>query len=252
MNLLHGFDLSAYQGTTAPKANVDLIKATEGASYKSPKYAAQRASSRRNADHTGAYHFARPEESSYSDQAKFFLDTAQPERGESIWLDLEASRLSQAATNAWARGWGDYMAEHAPNISGLYMGAGYASSNTGKGLAGHFRLWWYPQYPLAYQAARLDPDHETRRAANRTSYTPERTPLARTTSSWPSTFSPWLPSGVKATGWSHPHGWQFTDNFRGLDASVFALTLDELAGKPTPAPNPAPTAQGGNAWTSLT
>jgi hypothetical protein len=134
----------------------------------------------------------------------------KPVVGESVWLDLEASDLSQSQTNAWARTWGDYIREHAPGVtSGVYMGSGYASNSTGRDLNQHFRWWWYPQYPSAAK-----------------------------TSTWRTTFSPWLPSGLTC-GWKTPHIWQFTDNFSGLDANISTLTVADLAGvqaKPTPAP----------------
>jgi GH25 family lysozyme M1 (1,4-beta-N-acetylmuramidase) len=203
MSLLHGVDVSAYQGTTVPSGmDFVIVKATEGKSYTSSKFAAQWASAKSRARHRGAYHFARPEDSSATDQAKRFLDVSQPARDESVWLDLESSKLSQAKTNAWARAWGDYMREHAPGLSGVYMGSGYATNNTGRGLAGHFDYWWYPQYPTAAAVTK-----------------------------WPASVSPWLPSGVAATGWSKPHIWQFTSAWQGAyDANVTAMTLDQLAG----------------------
>jgi hypothetical protein len=186
-----------------PAVDFVIVKATEGKSYTSSKFAAQWKAAKSKAKHRGAYHFARPEESSAASQAARFLAVVKPAPGESVWLDLEASDLSQAKTNAWAKAWGDYIRAHAPGVtSGIYMGSGYATNNTGKGLAAHFDFWWYPQYPSTAK-----------------------------TSKWPTAVSPWLPSGVAATGWSKPHIWQFTDNYgSGLDANVTALTLDQLAG----------------------
>lgn len=232
MSLLHGVDVSAYQGATVPVMDFVIVKATEGKSYTSSRFAAQWASAKTRARHRGAYHFARPEQSSAADQAARFLAVVKPVPGESVWLDLEASDLSQAKTNAWAAAWGDYIRTHAPGVtSGIYMGSGYATNNTGKGLAAHFDYWWYPQYPSAYQLAPGSPDREVIRALNRSGSLPVATPIARATTSWPTSVSPWLPSGVAATGWSKPHIWQFTDNYGpGLDANVTALTLDQLAG----------------------
>lgn len=201
--MIHGFDISAFQGTTAPSGDFVFVKATEGKSYTSSKFAVQWASAKTQAKHRGGYHFARPEESAAGDQAARFLDKVRPMPGESVWLDLEASKFTQAQTNAWARTWGDYVRSHAPGItSGVYLGRGYATNGTGKGLADHFDFWWYPQYPSSAAVSK-----------------------------WPTTVSPWLPSGVAATGWSKPHIWQFTSNWQGTyDASVTALTLDQLAG----------------------
>ena len=201
MSLLHGFDISAYQSNTAPSADFVFVKASEGASYTSSRFAAQWASAKTRAKHRGAYHFARPEASSAASQAARFLAVVKPVLGESVWLDLEASDLSQSATNAWARAWGDYVRAHAPGVtSGIYMGSGYASNGTGKGLAGHFDYWWYPQYPSTSR-----------------------------THTWRTSFTPWLPGNLTC-GWKRPHIWQFTDNFDGRDASVSWLTLDQLAG----------------------
>jgi hypothetical protein len=241
---LHGYDISAYQGTTAPAGDFVIVKATEGASYTSSKFKAQYASAKSKAKHRGAYHFARPEQSTYKDQAARFLDVVQPEVGESVWLDLEASKLSQAATNTWARGWGDYMHDHAPGITfGVYLGSGYVSNNTGRDLSKHFDLWWYPQYPGAYQVANMvGIDLEELRAENRSSLIPERHLIAATTTKWPPAVTPWLPA-TNNTGWKSPDVWQFTDNWQGLDASVTALTIAQLASgntPPPPAPQPKP------------
>jgi hypothetical protein len=239
--MLHGFDVSAYQGTGVPTCDFIIIKATEGKSYTSSKFKAQYTSAKTNAKHRGAYHFARPEESSYKDQVKRFLDTAQPKVGESVWLDLEASKLTQAETNAWARGWGDTMWDQAPGVtSGSYLGSGYVSNNTGRDLSKHFDLWWYPQYSGAYQVAPFGVDLEELRAENRSSLIPERRLITTTTTAWPPTVTPWLPS-TNNTGWKKPDLWQFTDNWRGLDASITTLTIAQLAGgQPAPIPKPIP------------
>ena len=239
--MLHGFDISAYQSSTVldtvPPVDFALVKATEGSGYTSSRFAAQYASAGRRARVRGAYHFARPEQSSATSQCARFLDVAQPKRGEIVMLDLEASRLSQAATNAWARAFGDELRDQAPGVrTVLYMGAGYASTTTGKGLAAHYDYWMYPQYPSAYQLSPTGPGIEERRATNRSSLEDGRTPIARATTQWPPAVTPWLPSGISATGWDRPHIWQFTDNYNGLDASVSWLTLDQLAGGGGPTP----------------
>lgn len=210
--MLRGFDISAYQSNIAPTADFVFVKATEGASYTSSKFAVQWQSAKARAKHRGAYHFARPEESSAASQAARFLAIVQPARGESVWLDLEESKLSQSDTNAWAKAWGDYVRQHAPGVtSGVYMGRGYASSGTGRGLAQHFDLWWYPQYPSSTR-----------------------------TSTWHTAFNPWLPPGLTC-GWHMPHIWQWTDNLDGLDANLTPLTIGQLAGQGgTTPPPPSP------------
>ena len=235
MRLLRGVDISAFQSSlvldTVDDLDFAFVKATEGATYTSSRFAAQWASAKKRARHRGAYHFARPEASSCTDQTKRFLDVVQPAAGESVWLDLEASKLNQAGTNAWARGWGEYMGEHAPGVSGLYIGSGYAINNTGKGLAEHFAYWWYPQYPSVYQLTPGGPGIEDLRARNRSSTVPGRVPISSLMNRWPPKVDPWLPPAAGQTGWTAPHIWQFTDHFGpGLDANITALTLDQLAG----------------------
>jgi len=235
MSLLHILDVSAYQSADVlekhPVMDVALVKITEGKGWTSPVWRAQYASAKTRAKRRGGYHFARPEESSAHDQCSRFLDLFQPTAGEVAILDLEASKLSQPATNKWAREFGDELAAQAPDASDvLYMGSGYATNNTGKGLASHFGRWMYPQYPSAYQLTVPGPSVDQHRAANRSSLVPDRYPIARMTTKWPPTVSPWLPAGIAATGWNKPDVWQFTDNWSGLDASVSALTLDQLAG----------------------
>lgn len=209
---VHGFDIAAYQSATWTKScDFLFVKATEGHSYTSSRFASQWAGAKQHAKVRGAYHFARPEESSGKSQADRLLAVAKPVPGEMLCLDLEASKLNQAQTNAWAKAFGDRLREKAPGVTTvLYLGSGYASNGTGKDLSGHFTYWWYPQYPST---------------AN--------------TSKWPSSVSPWLPSGL-TVGWSKPHIWQFTDNFGGLDASVSSLTVEQLAGRATPTPPPPP------------
>lgn len=237
MALLHGFDESAFQGNAVPAADFAFIKATEGSGYTSSKFGAQWTSAKTRAKHRGAYCFARPEQSSAISQAARFLDVVQPSPGESVWLDLEASKLNQSATNAWARAWGDYVRDQAPGItSGVYLGRGYASNGTGRDLSQHFSYWWYAQYPSKYLLRRFR--HLAMRARGihpRSADAPRRVPIARATSLWPPEFTPALPSGI-TTGWPRPHIWQFTDNFGGLDASVSWLTLDQLAGGGHPQP----------------
>ncbi|MCO5995143.1 GH25 family lysozyme [Actinoallomurus rhizosphaericola] len=101
--MLHGFDISAYDSATAPAADFVIVKATEGTSYTNAKFAAQWKSAKGGARHRGAYHFARPEDSSAALQAARFLSVVKPVPGESVWLDLEVGDLDQVRTNAWAK-----------------------------------------------------------------------------------------------------------------------------------------------------
>jgi hypothetical protein len=199
--MIHGFDVSAFQGNVIPPCDFVFVKATEGSVYSSSRLAAQWASAKTKAKVRGAYHFARPGESSGASQADRLVDAVKAVPGEMLCLDLESSTLSQAATNAWAREFGDRLRERAPGVTTvIYMGRGYASNGTGRDLADHFDYWWFPQYASTAK-----------------------------TSTWRTTFDPALPDGLTC-GWTEPHIWQWTDNFNGLDASISTLTLDQLAG----------------------
>ena len=190
-----------------PSCDFIFVKATEGNGYTSSRFAGQWASAKTRAKVRGAYHFARPEQSSGASQANRLLSKAHVVPGEMLCLDLEASDLGQAQTNKWAKAFGDRLREEAPGVTTVvYMGSGYASNGTGHDLSKHFDLWWYPQYPST-----------------------------KKTSTWRKTFDPWLPGGL-TSGWSKPHIWQWTDNFNGLDASITPLTLDQLAGGGQQAP----------------
>lgn len=234
MSVRHGVDVSAFQSahvlaTLTADLDFALVKVSEGKDYTSSTFATQWKDAKTQAKRRGGYHFARPEQSSAHDQCSRFLDLLQPVAGEIVMLDLEASKLSQSATNAWARAFGDELRGQAPGVADwLYMGSGYATNNTGKNLSAHFTRWMYPQYPSAYQLTAGGPDVDTRRAVNRSAQLPGRVPIARATTKWPPAVTPWLPSGLTC-GWQAPDVWQFTDNLRGLDASVSALTIDELA-----------------------
>lgn len=208
--MIKGADISAWQGDVDVAAEArrygwDFVfaKATEGASSSDSRFSANWARTKAAGLVRGAYHFARPEASSAQQQAdRLLFAAADAGPGDMLCLDLEASNLGQAATNAWARQFGARLRERAPHVTTvLYMGSGYASTATGKGLADYFDRWWYPQYPQS-----------------------------GSTTTWPSSFSPWLPSGI-STGWARPHIWQWTDAFAGeYDANISNLTIDQLAG----------------------
>lgn len=163
------------------------------------------------------YHFGRPD-ADPRDDVEAFLNYANPSRpNELLCLDLETSPLSQAATNAWARGWAEHCRQLAPDYSpGIYMSSAYLTNRTGEGLRGPFGWLWYKRYPFKYQNASV----------------------------WPlEPFAPMKPfkivDGVKVTvewadcAWGGlPDFWQFTDSFvtpQGpLDADVFNGTLEDL------------------------
>lgn len=229
--MLKMYDISGFQASAAPSgADGIFVKASEGSAFTSGVFSQQMTSARSKSEFQGAYHFARPEESSGASQADRLLALAHPFLDKLVlWLDLEISQLTQSATNLWARDFSRRIRLKAPkNRLGLYMGAGYATNGTGKGLKDFFDLWWYPQYPTVYQL-HLEGE-EFWRAMNRTHYTPDRAPIAAASSMWPNTFNPWLPAGLTC-GWTKPDIWQFTDNHTGgIDASISPLTVAQLMG----------------------
>jgi hypothetical protein len=198
--MLHGFDISAFQTSLVPTGDFVFIKATEGKNYTSSRFSGQWANAAKKKIIRGAYHFARPEQSSAVFQADRLIAMAKPELGDLLCLDLEASGLNQKETNAWAKAFGDRLREKAPQaVSVLYMGSGYATNETGRELSEPCALWWDPQYPSA-----------------------------KSTKTWPTSFSPWLPKG-NTTGWDKPHIWQWTDKFGGLlDANVSWIPVKQL------------------------
>jgi hypothetical protein len=237
--MLHLIDVSAYQPKTVPVlGQVLMVKATEGSAYTSSTFSAQWAGAA-HWEARVAYHFARPEESSAISQADRFLAVVKPKATDALMLDMEASKLSQAATNAWAKAFLRRLREKAPHCKIIgYLGSAYATNGTGKGLAAEFDFWMYPQYPAGLlrralgAIARLG--RHPRAAGGR-----RRGRLSATVSTWPSKFAPWLPKGL-TIGKSLPDIWQFTAAYKGkYDASVSNLTAADLTGDgPTPSPAP--------------
>ena len=212
--MLHGFDISSYQGTPDIAALADryglqflACKATEGQTWSDKTFATNWANAKSAGLVRIAYHFARPESSSGTAQADRIIAAAKAEPGDLLCCDLETSDLNQAQTNAWAKAFGDRLREKAPGVATvLYTGGGYATNNTGRDLNQHFDLWWFPQYPST-----------------------------EPTTKWPA-FTPKVPDDL-TIGWSEPHIWQFSANFADkYDANVSPLTLDELSSGQPPTP----------------
>ena len=79
-------------------------KASEGTGFTDSHYALNRSGCAAHSLHFGAYHFARPDQSSPSAEADHFLSVAQPKHGDLLpCLDFETSPMSPA----WA---GDFAA----------------------------------------------------------------------------------------------------------------------------------------------
>jgi GH25 family lysozyme M1 (1,4-beta-N-acetylmuramidase) len=206
--MIRGADVSAWQdniniATLAKTYGWTFIgiKASEGKSRTDSKFARNWAGAKAAGLVRIAYHFSRPEESSAVQQADRFLGIVKPVEGDLLCLDLEESDLSQAETNAWAIAFAARLKEKAPgNKRVIYAGRGYAANGTGKNLADHYQLWWFPQYDSM-----------------------------KATTTWPGSFSPALPDKL-TIGWTEPHIWQWSSNFAGrFDVNVANLTIDQLA-----------------------
>ncbi len=255
--MLHGFDISGYQSSSwTAKTDMLFVKATENTGYTNPHFVSQFSAAKKLARVHGAYHFARPGSSSASAQADHFLAVIGPylTANTLLVLDLEVSRLTQGATNQFAKDFAARLGHRYPSHRRvLYMGGGYSATNTGAGLSRHFHSWWYPRYPFAYQIAAETVDVEAWRAANRSdelsydeiveaerardvartgaaSASARRDVLAALMTKWPPTFTPNAPAGK--TGWSRPDIWQFTDNYGAshLDANISDRTVSYLLG----------------------
>lgn len=108
---VHGSDVSHHQGQLdLAKAKAEGLrflyhKATEGDSFVDREYAARRTQAAEAGLRFGAYHFARAERGDARDEARHFLEVAQPESGDLIpVLDLEtAEGLTQTQLKRWAK-----------------------------------------------------------------------------------------------------------------------------------------------------
>lgn len=197
--LTRGLDVSHYQGAVnwkARRAQYNLgfaaAKCTEGTTFVDSQYATNRINAAAAGLPLIAYHYARPEASSAASQAARFVKAAGKVQG--LCLDLEASQLSQSATNAWLKAFGDALLTLAPGVTTFAYLGGYASNGSGAGASEHFHRWWYPRYPGS--------------------------------TSWPSTFAPTISGNT--TGWLTPDIWQFSPDMAGMDANVSPHSVTEL------------------------
>jgi lysozyme len=79
-------------------------KASEGTGFVDSHYATNRAGAAQHGLHFGAYHFARPDQSSAVAEADHFLATAQPKHGDLLpCLDFETSPMSVVWAAAFAQ-----------------------------------------------------------------------------------------------------------------------------------------------------
>jgi lysozyme len=97
MRKLHVVDMSHYQtvseldGMRVAGIVGVIHKATEGESYKDPKYAPRRQWFIENGFAFASYHFLRP--GSLAAQMRHYIETARPDEGEVVILDYEAAGL---------------------------------------------------------------------------------------------------------------------------------------------------------------
>ncbi|OEU96633.1 GH25 family lysozyme [Streptomyces oceani] len=114
---VQGIDVSHYQGNInwgsvkSDGVQFAWIKATEGTTYKDPKFSANYSGAHKNKVIRGAYHFARPGSSSGSAQANFFADNGGAWSADNLTLpgvlDIENGSssqchgLSQSAMRDW-------------------------------------------------------------------------------------------------------------------------------------------------------
>lgn len=206
-DVIRGLDVSHYQGfpdwpILKARHHLSFIigKVSEGTGYTDASWTWNRDKGHAAGLKVGGYHFARPESSAAATQARRFVGLAG--NVDMLVLDLEQSQLSQSATNAWMRDFGDALRQLKPGVTTTAYLGGYAANGSGQGCIDHFDHWWYPRYPGL--------------------------------TSWPSVYDPGaVVQFHPTTGFPVPPApsiWQFSDRIGGMDANVSNLTIDELFG----------------------
>jgi GH25 family lysozyme M1 (1,4-beta-N-acetylmuramidase) len=206
--MLRGFDLSAYQGAEDMAGMKKLyglsfiaVKATQGETYLDQQFRTYWPAIAAAGMVRMAYSYGSPD-ADPTDDARVFVDYVAPSLPtDLLCLDLESSTLSGVATAAWACAWADSVRANAPGyVPGVYCG-GYMDQSAYAHLKEHFGWWWYPRWPST-----------------------------AVTTTWPSAFTPSLPSPNVWGG--PPKFWQWTDRFSDLgelhDGDVFNGTEAEL------------------------
>ncbi|KAK6952685.1 hypothetical protein Daesc_004977 [Daldinia eschscholtzii] len=138
-----GFDISHYQPSVDFTAAYNsgarfvIIKATEGTSYKDPKFSAHYTGATKAGLIRGGYHFARPGSSSGAAQANYFLANGGGWSGDGItlpgMLDLEGdcAGLSASAMVSWIRDFSNTYHGKTGRYPLLYTNPSWWSSCTG-------------------------------------------------------------------------------------------------------------------------
>lgn len=143
MALLHGTDVSAYQSSAVPSGDFVIIKATEGASYMSSKFAAQWLDATRKGMLRGTYHF--PDYGNDPlDDAEHFCRTIAPLLGfgDNVVLDHEAPPGTVSAKHAatWGLKWLAYVENRLTRRPWVYANVDWASSGYCAGM-GAYPYW---------------------------------------------------------------------------------------------------------------
>ncbi|MFC4338031.1 GH25 family lysozyme [Salininema proteolyticum] len=186
---VQGIDVSHYQGSinwsSVRNAGIEFayIKATEGTTYKDPRFGSNYPNSYYAGVIRGAYHFARPANSSGSAQATFFANNggawSADDRTLPGVLDIETNPsgsqcygLSAGAMRSWITDFYNTYKAHTGRDVVIYTTASWWNTCTGSwtGMASKSPLW------VAH---------------------------------WTSSHSPSLPAGWANTTWSF---WQYTDS----------------------------------------
>lgn len=212
MDVSRGVDVSHHQGrvdwaklTREHSLTWAAAKATEGETYRDSQFPRNWSAMKAAGLVRVAYHFAHPG-SSVAAQAKFFLDTVKPVKGDVLCLDLEQSDgRNQSQVNSWAKAFGAALRRGAPGCTTVIYLGGYAANGSGKNLSKSFDYWWYPRY------ATMQP-----------------------VTVWPSTYAPRLSGNT--TGWKSPHVWQWACSLSTsqghVDANISPLSAAALRDGP--------------------
>jgi hypothetical protein len=226
--VIRGIDVSHYQGavnwstlSTTYGLAFGAAKCTEGMTFTDSEFRRNWSGMKSAGLRRVAYHYGRPEAGSAAAQAARLVNAVKSAGGlrpglDALCLDLEASALSQAATNAWMRAFGQALRSLAPGVTTIVYLGGYAANGSGQGAVDAFDRWWFPRYQFGGGLAK----------------------------SWPTNYAPHLSGNT--TGWKvppAPHMWQWTPNLAGRDANVSDLTVAELFGSTTATAPTAPTTE---------
>jgi GH25 family lysozyme M1 (1,4-beta-N-acetylmuramidase) len=213
--MLKGFDVSHWQGAenwAGMKATYGIsfgfIKATESTTFQDSRFGENWPAIRAAGLVRGAYHFARPSESTAIAQADYFVNYVGAHAGFSGTdlpiLDFETSGgLGTNKGLEWCIEWSKRVRARTGLVPLIYMGSWAVDDVTVPKLRDHFCAWWFPRYATAWlNKAEWPPDYSTMT----------------------------VPAGSR---WGEqPDIWQFSQSFpvggEAHDGNISRLTLDEL------------------------